>query len=128
MKDGSVSDRLSRILFTYCITPHSTTGVPPAQLLMGRNLKSHFDLLKPNLTTRVEQKQQQQKHNHDTHAVPRKFQEREEVYVRDFRPGHTWLPGKIVKCSSPVSYKVQFDNDQIVRRHQDHLFSSTDND
>ena len=50
-KDGSVSDRLSRILFTYCITPHSTTSVPPAQLLMGRNLNSRFDLLKPNLTT-----------------------------------------------------------------------------
>ena len=45
----------------------------------------------------------------------------EEVYVRDFRPGHTWLPGKIVKCSGPVSYKVQLDNDHIVRRHQDHL-------
>ena len=121
MKEGSVSDRLSRVLFTYRITPHSTTGVPPAQLLMGRNLKSRFDLLKPNLTTRVEQKQQQQKHNHYTHAVPRKFQEGEEVYVHDFRPGHTWLPGKIIKCSGPVSYKVQFDNDQIVRRHQDHL-------
>ena len=33
----------------------------------------------------------------------------------------TWLPGKIVKCSGPVSYKVQLDNDQIVHRHQDHL-------
>ena len=51
MKEGSVSDRLSRVLFTYHIIPHSTTGVPPAQLLMGRNLKSRFDLPKPNLTT-----------------------------------------------------------------------------
>ena len=82
MKDGSVSDRLSRVPFTYRITTHTTTGVPPAQLLMGRNLKSRFDLLKLNLTTRVEQKQQQQKHNHDTHAVPRKFQEGEKcIYV-----------------------------------------------
>ena len=88
---------------------------------MGRNLKSCFDLLKPNLTTRVEQKQQQQKHNHDTHAVPQKFQEGEEVYIRDFRPGHTWLPGKIIKCSGPVSFKVQFNNDQIGHRHQSHL-------
>ena len=45
------------------------------------------------------------------------------MYVCDFRPGHTciWLPGKIVKCFGPVSYKVQFDNDQIVCRHQDYL-------
>ena len=92
------------------------TGVPPAQLLMERNLKSRFDLLKPNLTARVEQKQQRQKHCHDTHAVLWKFQEGEEVYAHDFRPGHTWLPCKIVKCSGSVSNKVQLDNDQIVRR------------
>ena len=55
--------------FTYCITPHSTAGVSPAQLLMGRNLKSCFDLLKPNLTMQVEQKQQQQKLNRDVYAV-----------------------------------------------------------
>ena len=39
----------------------------------------------------------------------------------DFRPGHTWLQGKIVKCSGPVSYKIKLDNGQLVRRHQDHL-------
>ena len=61
------------------------TGVSPAQLLMGRNLKSRFDLQEPNVSTRVEQKQQQQKDNYDTHAVPRQFEEEEEVYVQDFR-------------------------------------------
>ena len=45
-------------------------GVSPAQLLMGRNLKSCFDLLKPDVSTRVEQTQQQQKDNYDAHAVP----------------------------------------------------------
>ena len=45
-------------------------GVLLAQLLMGRNLKLRFDLLKPNVSTRVEQKQQRQKDNHDVHAVP----------------------------------------------------------
>ena len=121
MKDGSMNDKLSRLLFTYHITPHSTTGVSPAQLLMGRNLKSRFDLLKPNLTVRVEEKQQQQKHTHDTHAVTRQFDKGEEVYVRDLRPGHTWLQGKVVKCSGPVSYRVKIDNGQVIRRHQDHL-------
>ena len=40
--------------------------------------------------------------------------------MRDFRPGHTWLPGKIVKCSGPVSYRVKIGDVQVVRRHQDH--------
>ena len=88
---------------------------------MGRNLKSRFDLLKPNLTMQVEQKQQQQKLNHDAHAVSQRFQEREEVYVQDFRPSHAWLPGNIVKCSGLVSFRVKIDNGQVVCRHQDHL-------
>ena len=39
---------------------------------MGRKLKSRFDLLKPNIATRVELKQQQQKCNHDSRAVARR--------------------------------------------------------
>ena len=121
MTDGTITDKLSQLLFSYRITPHSTTGVSPGQLMMGRNLKSRFDLLKPNLVTRVEQKQQQQKQNHDAHAVSHQFQVEEEVYFKDFRPGHTWLQGKIVKCSGPVSYRIKLNNGQLVRRHQDHL-------
>lgn len=44
----SIQDRLSKYLFKYRITPHSTTGVPPAELLMGRKLQSRLDLLYPN--------------------------------------------------------------------------------
>ena len=51
MKEGSLNDRLARLLFDYRITPHSTTGVFPLELLMERWLKSCFDLLKPNITT-----------------------------------------------------------------------------
>ena len=58
MKDGTLNDKLSRLLFTYHKTPHSTTGISPSELLMGRKLKSRFDLLKTNIAIRVEQKQQ----------------------------------------------------------------------
>ena len=33
---SSLEDRLSQFLFQYRITPHATTGILPAQLLMGR--------------------------------------------------------------------------------------------
>ena len=42
---GTASDRISRFLFQYQLTPHSTTGVSPAELLMGRSLHSKLDLL-----------------------------------------------------------------------------------
>ena len=30
---GSIHDKIARVLFQYCITPHSTTGISPADML-----------------------------------------------------------------------------------------------
>ena len=49
MKKGSIIDKLSRFLFSYRNTPHSTTGSTPVELLMGRRLRSTLDLIKPDL-------------------------------------------------------------------------------
>ena len=46
---GTIHDKIARVLFQYRMTPHSTTGVTPAELLLGRNLCSLLDLLKPNI-------------------------------------------------------------------------------
>ncbi len=42
MEGGSLKTKLARFLLKYRITPHSTTGVPPAQLLMNRKLHTHL--------------------------------------------------------------------------------------
>ena len=47
---GALEDRLARFLFQYRLTPHSTTGTSPAELLMGRKPHSILDLMKPNIT------------------------------------------------------------------------------
>ena len=44
----TLTDRLSRVLLIYRITPQSTTGIAPAELLFGRNLRSKLDLFKPS--------------------------------------------------------------------------------
>ena len=69
-KTGSLETRISRFLFKYRTTPHTTTGVSPAELLMGRQLRSHLSLLHPDLTIhdRVTNRQQNQKDNHDSHT------------------------------------------------------------
>ena len=43
-------------------------GVSPSELLMNRKLKSVLDLLKPNVTDRVESSQASQKVSHDKRA------------------------------------------------------------
>ena len=56
-----LSTRVSRFLFKYRLTPHSTTGISPAELLLGRRPRSHFDFMVPNLATKVRHKQFSQK-------------------------------------------------------------------
>ena len=100
MKEGTVTDRLARVLFVYRNTPHSTTGVPPAELMFGRKLRGQFDILKPSVETTVEYHQERQKLNHDQHSRMRSFSERETVFFRNFGPGETWLAGTITRVSA----------------------------
>ena len=63
--DGTLEDRLSKFLFNYRLTPHSTTGIAPAELLLGRRPRSVLDLVRPNLSKHVRSQQEQQKRNRD---------------------------------------------------------------
>ena len=71
--DTPIETRVSRFLFHYRLTPHSTTGIPPAELLFGRRPRSHLDLLHPSLASHVQSKQEQQKQAHDGQRQQRKF-------------------------------------------------------
>ena len=70
MKGGSIEANVSRFLLQYRITPHSTTGISPAEMLMSRRPRSRLDLIVPDLSSKVVKKQQIQKGNHDQRAKP----------------------------------------------------------
>ena len=56
-----MEERLAKLLFNqinYKITPQNTTGTSLAQLLFYCNLESHLDFLKPDISGRVDHKQQ----------------------------------------------------------------------
>ena len=65
MENGTVQTKLSRFLLIYRTTPHSTTGVPPAELLMKRRLHTQLNQLVPSVANRVRNKLSQQKAAHD---------------------------------------------------------------
>ncbi|CAB4020381.1 Hypothetical predicted protein, partial [Paramuricea clavata] len=69
----SLETRVSRFLFKYRITPHSTTGIAPAEMLMSRKLRSRLDVLHPDVRQRVQDQQKKQKDLHDQHAVDRQL-------------------------------------------------------
>ena len=119
----SIETRLSRFLYRYRNTPHTTTGTTPSELLLGRRVRTHLDLLKPNLTDRIQNKQQQQKTSHDVHTKERHFQAGNPVFVRNLplSSAPTWLPGKITAVHGPLTYIIQLEDGRHVRRHVDHI-------
>ena len=54
----SIDTKIARALFNYRITPQSTTGKSPAELLCGRKLRSTLDLIHPDIQGRVRGKQE----------------------------------------------------------------------
>ena len=126
-QSGDLKTKLARFLLHYRTTPHATTGTTPAELLMGRPLRTLLDLMRPNIGAKVESKQLSQKLHHDNKARERTFVPQDNVYVRKAGQKSPWIPGTIVMRNGNVHYEVKLDDQRTVRRHIDHIKSRTTN-
>ena len=115
--NSSVETKVSRFLFKYRLTPHSTTGQSPSEMLMQRKICSRLDLPRPDLEHKVHLKQ----HNHDKRAKERNFQAGDLVYARNYARGKTWLPGQVIAKQGPLSYTVKMQDGRVWRRHTDQI-------
>ena len=114
--EGNIDARLARFLFHYRTTPNSTTGVSPAELLMGRKLKTHLDKLHPNLASIVYGRQQSQAMSHDKQTSERTFYPNDPVLIKNYHCGPAWLPGALL-TGSPCNYKIKLSNGIVVQCH-----------
>lgn len=106
MQGGTLQSKLSRFLFRYRITPHSTTGISPAEMLFGKRLRSQLDLIRPDIAGKVEKKQSNMVAQGPGQVV-RAFQVGEKVYARDYRLGLGKLCSIFsLKCYSWILTKV----------------------
>ena len=77
----------------------------PSELLMGRRIRSRLDLLLPDLTSVVQDKQLKQKQVHDKKKPDRNFIIGDTVFAEDFTASsEKWLPGVVQKVTGPLSY------------------------
>ena len=97
--DTPIETRVARFLFHYRLTPHSTTGISPAELLLGRRPRMHLDQLRPDLAHTVRKQQEQQKTVHDQRVRARSFIIGESVLVKNFSKGPIWLKGVVFQSS-----------------------------
>ena len=122
-KDSGVSleTQISRFLFQYRITPHSTKGVAPAELLMGRRPRSRLDLLHPDISERVRKRQLDQKEGHDSRCWQRELSASQTVWVRNHANGRPWFPGTISKVLGQHRFQISLEDGRVVDRPIDHV-------
>ena len=122
---GDLETRLSRFLFQYRLTPHTSTGSSPAELLFGRRPKSHLDFIHPDLSAKVTLQQERQHLASESGASFRAFLSGDKVYVLNFSPSTSssvkWLPGVVTSLAGPRSVRVALEDGTVVRRHFDHV-------
>ena len=110
------------MLFQYCITPQTSTGLSPAEMLMGRKLRNTLDLLHPDLTKKLSEKSQQWS-NTGRVSKCRKFTVGDSLFARNYRGKTVWIQATVVKITGPCSYLVKSNDGIMLRRPIDQLRS-----
>jgi hypothetical protein len=100
-----IAHRLSNFLLSYRSTPHTVTGVSPAELFLKRKLRTRFSLLKPDLSRFMGEKMEEQKRHHDKGVKHREFQVGDPVRVKTHHGNVCkWELGTIIKVCGPRNY------------------------
>lgn len=112
--------RLARYLFSQHVTPNSTTGKSPAELLFSRRLRSCLDKLHPDYSH--EDKMEVEARQDEAWVDPRRrvFHVSDPVYVKG-AGAQRWIAARISAVTGPVSYVVLTDSGQIRRCHVNQL-------
>ena len=111
---GTQTEKLARFLLSYRTTPHTATGCPPAEILMGRRLRTRLELLRPDLSARIGQKSRRM-----NPMVRRSFEVGEPIRAKDYRNrGSTWTKSVVQDRLGP--YRVQVGK-LLWKRHIDQL-------
>ncbi|KPJ12974.1 Transposon Ty3-G Gag-Pol polyprotein [Papilio machaon] len=101
----SLVSAVNLFLFDYSSTPQHTTGVSPSRLMLGREIRNRFSLLRPPPISDIVQEKVGKREEGNRQL---KFELGQKVMVRDYRKGgKPWVQGLIVEDSIPgVSYII----------------------
>ena len=107
---------VSQFLARYRVTPCSSTGRAPAELMLGRMPRTKLSLLKPSVSGRMR--------GPEGFVYSREFVAGDAVLLRDLRPGSAvkWRPATVTARVGPLVYEVCVDG-RTRRAHLDHLLA-----
>ncbi|CAI5769343.1 XP_034959040.1uncharacterized protein K02A2.6-like [Podarcis lilfordi] len=112
LDQGDWHERVAEYLFVQHITPHAATGWSPAELLMGRRLRSPLEQLHPDFAVAEPP---------GCANAPWSFLPRNRVFARNFVGDIPWVPATVVGVTGPRSYQVALENGHLWHWHIDQL-------
>lgn len=118
LSEGDWATKLSRFLLGQHTLPSTTTGKSPAELLMGRRLRTAVDRLHPD--GNIDQAALERFFLGDNQRV-RAFCMGDAVYARNYHGSTKWVPGVVCSVTGPLSYQVRLCDGRLWRRHIDQL-------
>ena len=119
LKHGSLVTQLSGFLSKYRLTPQSSTGVSPAELVYGQHVRSPLHNLCPHLSRKGWQGQEHPMQGHNAHSELREFPVGDMLCARHHSQGPVWLPGEVTGVQGSVLYTILLENGQTVCQHMD---------
>ena len=87
-------------------------------MFLQRELRTRFDLLRPDTAAHMRAKQSQQKSDNDLHAQKREFVVGDSVFGKNFRSGPHWV-------HTCYGYLLETTDQQVWRRHVDQVNDQT---
>lgn len=108
----TIARKVSRLLFKQHSMPHSETGKAPAELMLGRNLRSALSRLHSDMTEEAGCPPQ---------SPSQSFQRGDSVYVRNFCQAPRSLAACVLRHPGHVMYDVETSEGSVHRRHRDPL-------
>ena len=100
--------------------PNLATMLHPLNELLKKGISWKWSKDCANAFKQAKKQENQMKH-HDPHARARDLTVGQRVMVRNFRAGPLWIPGTVVKQNGPLTYLVKVKEDQVWKRHIDHV-------
>ena len=116
---GTLSQRLQRFLLAYRAAPHAVTGRSPAEMLLGRNVRTNLDLLKPDVS--VKQREEKLRQWQTAGGRTRPFTLGDHVWTRAYGGAAKWVRGIIMDRTGPLSFEVDVGGRSAWSRHADQL-------
>lgn len=115
---------INKFLFDYRITKHCTTNETPMKLMLGREVKSRFSLMKPPIAKSTIREKQKIMIQNSRGKRNKQFTEGQKVYVRNYKDPNkdNWSQATIQRKIGPRNYTCLLTHEnRNIKRHLDQI-------